>query len=63
MILVAAVFWLGLAPQDALRKTELAARQYQTLVAGAPAPQRTAEGAPAVAATSAPVAATAGSAR
>jgi NADH-quinone oxidoreductase subunit M len=62
-ILVAAVFWLGLFPQDALQKTELAARQYQTLVAGGPAPQRTAEGTTAGGSTSAPVAATLGSAR
>ena len=60
-ILVVAVFWLGLFPQEAMRKTEIAARQYQQMVVGAPAPQRTAEGAtPAVAA---PVAATLGSAR
>jgi NADH-quinone oxidoreductase subunit M len=60
-ILVVAVFWLGLFPQDAMRKTEIAARQYQQMVVGAPAPQRTAEGAtPAVAA---PVAAIVGSAR
>jgi NADH-quinone oxidoreductase subunit M len=31
--LVAAVFWLGLFPQDALRKTELAAREYRDVVA------------------------------
>jgi NADH-quinone oxidoreductase subunit M len=63
-ILVVAVFWLGLFPQEAMRKTEVAARQYQQMVAGTPAPQRTAEGAaPAIATTSAPVAATPGSAR
>ena len=33
-ILVAAIFWLGLFPQDALRKTELAAREYRAMVAG-----------------------------
>jgi NADH-quinone oxidoreductase subunit M len=31
-IIVAAVFALGLYPQEAMRKTELAAREYQTLV-------------------------------
>jgi NADH-quinone oxidoreductase subunit M len=31
--LVAAVFWLGLFPDEPLRKTELAARHYQQLVA------------------------------
>jgi NADH-quinone oxidoreductase subunit M len=61
-ILVAAVFWLGLFPQDAMRKTELAARQYQAQVAGEPAPQRTAERAPAEGPRSSPVVAT-GSAR
>jgi NADH-quinone oxidoreductase subunit M len=30
--LVVAVFWLGLFPQEALRKTEVAARQYQQWV-------------------------------
>jgi len=30
--LVVAVFWLGLFPQEALRKTEVAARQYQKWV-------------------------------
>jgi NADH-quinone oxidoreductase subunit M len=59
-ILVVAVFWLGLFPQGAMQKTELAARQYQEMVAGRPAAQRTAEGAGAVAA---PIAATLGSAR
>jgi hypothetical protein len=44
-----------------MRKTEIAARQYQQMVVGAPAPQRTAEGATPVVA--APVAATLGSAR
>jgi NADH-quinone oxidoreductase subunit M len=33
--LVAAVFWLGLFPDEPMRKTELAARQYQQLVGGA----------------------------
>jgi NADH-quinone oxidoreductase subunit M len=33
-ILVVAVFWLGLFPQDAMRKTEVAAREYQQIVAG-----------------------------
>jgi NADH-quinone oxidoreductase subunit M len=33
-ILVVAVFWLGLFPQEAMHKTELAARQYQQMVAG-----------------------------
>lgn len=32
--LLAAVFWLGLAPDEPLRKTEMAARQYQQLVQG-----------------------------
>jgi NADH-quinone oxidoreductase subunit M len=38
-ILVVAVFWLGLFPQEPMRKTELAARQYQQWVdvAGRPA--------------------------
>jgi NADH-quinone oxidoreductase subunit M len=60
-VLVVAVFWLGLFPQEAMRKTEVAARQYQQMVAGTPAPQRTAEGA--VPAVAAPVAATVGSTR
>ena len=59
-ILVVAVFWLGLFPQGAMQKTELAARQYQEMVAGRPAVQRAAEGAGAVAT---PVAATLGSTR
>jgi hypothetical protein len=47
-----------------MRKTEIAARQYQQMVAGAAAPQRTAEGAaPAAGPVAAPVAATTGSAR
>jgi NADH-quinone oxidoreductase subunit M len=41
-ILIVPVFWLGIAPGEALRKTELAARQYQQMVAGQPAPPRTA---------------------
>ena len=32
VILCAAVFWLGVAPQDAMKKTELAAKHYQQLV-------------------------------
>jgi NADH-quinone oxidoreductase subunit M len=59
-ILVVAVFWLGLFPQGAMQKTELAARQYQEMVAGRPTAPRTADGAGAVAT---PVAATLGSAR
>jgi len=59
-ILVVAVFWLGLFPQEAMRKTEVAARQYQQMVAGVPAASRTAKGA---APAAAPVAATVGSAR
>jgi NADH-quinone oxidoreductase subunit M len=31
-ILVAAVFWLGLFPDSAMKRTELAAREYQQLV-------------------------------
>ncbi|MEO8304743.1 MAG: NADH-quinone oxidoreductase subunit M [Betaproteobacteria bacterium] len=31
--IIAAVFWLGLFPDEPMRKTELAARQYQQLVA------------------------------
>ena len=65
-ILVVAVFWLGLFPQEAMRKTEVAARQYQQMVAGTAAAPRTAEGAaPATATATAPipVAATVGSAR
>jgi NADH-quinone oxidoreductase subunit M len=41
-ILIIPVFWLGLAPGEALRKTELAARQYQQLIAGETVPARTA---------------------
>jgi NADH-quinone oxidoreductase subunit M len=41
-ILIIPVFWLGLAPGEALRKTELAARQYQQLIAGQTVPARTA---------------------
>ena len=33
-ILVAAVFWLGLFPDSAMKRTELAAREYQQLVGG-----------------------------
>ena len=32
--LVAAVFWLGIFPDEPMKKTELASRQYQQLVAG-----------------------------
>jgi NADH-quinone oxidoreductase subunit M len=32
--IVAAVFWLGIFPDEPMRKTELAARQYRQLVAG-----------------------------
>jgi len=32
VILVASIFWLGIFPDGALRKTELAARDYQQLV-------------------------------
>ncbi|HQY46320.1 MAG TPA: proton-conducting transporter membrane subunit, partial [Usitatibacteraceae bacterium] len=40
-ILVAAVFWLGLFPDSAMKRTELAAREYQELVAGARVPAAT----------------------
>jgi len=43
-ILVVAVFWLGLFPQEAMRKTELAARQYQQMVAGTAAGSKAAVG-------------------
>jgi NADH-quinone oxidoreductase subunit M len=33
VILVAAIFWLGLFPDSAMKRTELAAREYQELVA------------------------------
>jgi len=53
--LVVAIFWLGLFPDEPMRKTELAARDYQQLVAavrtGAPVAQATAT-TPTVAATS-----------
>jgi NADH-quinone oxidoreductase subunit M len=49
--IVAAVFWLGLFPDEAMKKTELAAKQYQTLVA-------TSRAAPATVAATAPAAAT-----
>jgi NADH-quinone oxidoreductase subunit M len=44
-LIVAAIFWLGLFPADPLAKTELAARQYQSLVMTArlPAAARTAQ--------------------
>jgi len=41
VVLVAAIFFLGLYPQEALRKTERAAREYQQIVMG---PQAAAEG-------------------
>jgi hypothetical protein len=40
------VFALGLFPDGALRKTELAAREYQRVVSGAPATLATPESAP-----------------
>jgi NADH-quinone oxidoreductase subunit M len=40
--LVVAVFWLGLFPQEALRKTEVAALQYRKWVDVAGQPQPTA---------------------
>jgi NADH-quinone oxidoreductase subunit M len=57
--LVVAVFWLGLFPQDALHKTELAARQYQQMVA-TPTAARAAAAQPT---TSAPIAAASETAR
>jgi NADH-quinone oxidoreductase subunit M len=36
--LIAAVFWLGLFPAEPMRKTELAARQYQQMVLAARVP-------------------------
>jgi len=59
-ILVVAVFWLGLFPQDAMRKTEIAARQYQQMVVAHRRRSGRLRGPPAVAV---PVAATLGSAR
>jgi NADH-quinone oxidoreductase subunit M len=44
--IVVAIFALGLFPGEPLRKTELAARQYQQLVAGAPGPAGSVAGAP-----------------
>jgi NADH-quinone oxidoreductase subunit M len=41
VVLVAAIFFLGLYPQEALRKTERAAREYQQIVMG---PQAAVEG-------------------
>ena len=40
-ILVAAVFWLGLFPDSAMKRTELAAREYQELVASPRTPAAT----------------------
>jgi NADH-quinone oxidoreductase subunit M len=40
-ILLAAVFWLGLFPDGAMKRTELAAREYQELVAAKHAPSAT----------------------
>ncbi|MEW5881193.1 MAG: NADH-quinone oxidoreductase subunit M [Pseudomonadota bacterium] len=37
------IFWLGLAPNEPMRKTELAAKQYQALVAATRAPSQTAQ--------------------
>jgi len=39
--IVAAVFWLGLFPDSAMKRTELAARDFQEHVAGAKAPAAT----------------------
>ena len=41
--LVASIFWLGLFPEGALRKSEPAARDYQQLIAGKAAPQAAAK--------------------
>ncbi len=41
VILLAAVFWLGLAPDAAMKRTELAAREYQELVARRAVPAAT----------------------
>jgi NADH-quinone oxidoreductase subunit M len=38
LAIVAAVFWLGLFPAEPLAKTELAAKQYQSLVMTARVP-------------------------
>jgi NADH-quinone oxidoreductase subunit M len=38
LALLAAVFWLGLFPAEPMRKTELAARQYQQLVTAGSGP-------------------------
>lgn len=40
-ILVAAVFWLGLFPDSAMKRTELAAREYQELVSAPRTPATT----------------------
>jgi NADH-quinone oxidoreductase subunit M len=53
--LVAAVFWLGLFPDEPMRKTELAAKEYQQLVQTSRVPTSTAAATPAaVAQTRAP---------
>ncbi len=39
--IVAAVFWLGLFPDSAMKRTELAAREYQELVSGQRTPPAT----------------------
>jgi NADH-quinone oxidoreductase subunit M len=44
--IVVAIFALGLFPEEPMRKTELAARQYQQLVAGEPGPAGKVAGAP-----------------
>ena len=38
---MAAVFWLGLFPDSAMKRTELAAREYQELVAAPRTPAAT----------------------
>ncbi|MBL8325184.1 MAG: NADH-quinone oxidoreductase subunit M [Rubrivivax sp.] len=48
--LIAAIFWLGLFPGEPLRKTEVAARQYQQSVAAARATASAATAAPRMAA-------------
>jgi NADH:ubiquinone oxidoreductase subunit 4 (subunit M) len=50
--LVVAVFWLGLFPQEAMRKTETAARQYQQWIDVAARPGAATAQAPAAAAAS-----------
>ena len=39
--IVAAVFWLGLFPDSAMKRTEVAARHYQELLAGSQLPAAT----------------------